>query len=188
MTERRGPADQRAALTAAAIGVVERAGTSAVTLSEIAAAAQVDADAASGLFDSVDDLLIEAALRMAADDLRLDAVARSAGAPSASAYSHHFATRRAFYRAVRVGSVAAKLDARMAEVMAPLIAVQIRTLVGARISEEVLEQLTADVTRECFEVTNRWIVESADDAGPESLYVRFEAIMLHRLEEVRDGR
>ncbi|GAB3605691.1 hypothetical protein GCM10027413_11000 [Conyzicola nivalis] len=184
MTERRGTADQRAALAAAAIGVVERAGTSVVTLDEIAAAARVDAGVASALFDSVDELLIEAALRLATADLGLD----GSGAPTVSTFSHHFARRRAFYRAMRVGSIAPRLDARMSAVMGPLIATQIRTLVGGRISDGLLEQLTVDVTLECFEVTNRWILEARDDDGPESLYVRFEAIVLRRLEEVRAAR
>jgi hypothetical protein len=192
MTEPRGTADQRAALTSAAIGVVERAGTSVVSFAEIEAAARVGADVASALFDSVDDLLIEASLRMAADDLGLDVgldgtAAESAGPPTISSFSHHFARRRFFYRAMRVGTVAPRLDARMSAVVAPLIATQIRTLVGGRISEEVLDDLTTAVTLECFEVTNRWILDAPNGDGPESLYVRFEAIVLRRLEEVRSA-
>ena len=181
----------RDALLLASVGVVERAGNPAVTLEEIASAAEVDIDVASALFGSendphsVDDLLVEAALRMCADDLRLDAIAKSTGAPTVSAYAHHFAARRRFYRAMRHGPVAELLDARMAEVMAPLISVQIRTLVGRKLTDEVLAALTVEVTAESFDVTNRWIAESADAEGAESLYVQLEAIVLRRLEEAR---
>ena len=175
----------RPALLVAAIGVVESAGTPAVTLGEIAAAAAVDAGAASGLFASVDDLLVEAALQMCADDLRLAAVAETTGAPTVSAYAHHFARRRVFYRAMRHGAVAETLDARMAELMAPLITVQIRTLVGSRMTEDAIAALTVEVTAESFDVTNRWILESGDAEGAESLYIRLEAIVLRRLDDAR---
>ena len=173
----------RDALLAAAIGVVEAAGSPAVTIDEIASAAGVAADEASALFGSVDDLLVEAALRMCADDLRLSAGV--VGSPTVSAYAHHFARRRVFYRAMRDGAVAELLDARMAGLVAPLITMQIRTVVGARLNEDAIAQLTLDVTAESFEVTNGWILESGDSAGPESLYVRLEAIVVRRLDDAR---
>lgn len=176
------------ALRMAAIDAVEEARTSAVDLAEIASAAGVDADVASGIYPTVDDLLVDAALRMCAEELRLAAVAETAGAPTVSAYAHHFARRRTFYRAMRIGSVAQLLDARMSELVAPLIRVQIRTLVGPLLTDEALEALTVEVTAESFEVTNGWIVGSGDDDGPESLYVRLEAIVLRRLEEARQLR
>ena len=176
-------ARSRDALLRAAIGVVERAQTSAVTFAEIASAAGVDADEASALFPSVDDLLVEATLHMCREDLRLAAMAEAA--PTVSAYAHHFASRRPFYRAMRVSAVAAKLDARMAEVIGPRIAVQIRTLLGSRIDDVRLGAMTAEVTAESFVVTNRWIADSPDGEGAESLYVLFEAIVLRRLEEMR---
>jgi len=183
-----GTPSPRDALLAAAVGVVQEAGTSAVTVPAIARAARVDVDEASALFSSVDELLVEAALRMCADDLRLEMIAQKQGAPTVSAYAQHFARRRGFYRAMRDGAVAAKLDERMAAVMAPLISVQIRTLVGARIGDELLDQMTAAVTAESFAVTNRWILESADDEGADSLYVRLEAIVLRGLDEVSNQR
>lgn len=173
----------RDALLAAAIGVVEAAGSPAVTIDEIASAAGVAADEASALFGSVDDLLVEAALRMCAGDLRLSAGV--VGSPTVSAYAHHFARRRVFYRAMRDGAVAERLDARMAGLVAPLITMQIRTVVGARLNEDAIAQLTLDVTAESFEVTNGWILESGDSAGPESLYVRLEAIVVRRLDDAR---
>lgn len=173
----------RDALLAAAIGVVEAAGSPAVTIDEIASAAGVAVDEASALFGSVDDLLVEAALRMCADDLRLSAGV--VGSPTVSAYAHHFARRRVFYRAMRDGAVAELLDARMAGLVAPLITMQIRTVVGARLNEDAIAQLTLDVTAESFEVTNGWILESGDSAGPESLYVRLEAIVVRRLDDAR---
>ena len=191
MNESAQNGDSRDALLRAAIGVVERAQTSAVTIAEIASAARVDADEASVLFPSVDDLLVDAALKMCRDDLRLAPAANSAAAeaaPTVSAYAHHFASRRPFYRAMRIGTVAFKLDARMAEVIGPRIAVQIRTLVGSRIDDVQLEALTAEVTAESFDVTNRWIAEGSNDEGPEELYVLFEAIVLRRLEEMRARR
>jgi hypothetical protein len=172
----------RDALLGAAVGVVEAAGTPAVTMSEVASAARVEVDEASGLFPSVDDMLVEAALRMCADDLRLDA---TTGAPTVSAYALHFARRRVFYRAMRNGAVAERLDARMARLVAPLITLQIRTLVGAHLTEDAIAQLTADVTAESFEVTNSWIVGTGDAEGAESLYRRLEAIVVRRLDDAR---
>lgn len=178
----------RDAILAAAIAVVESAQTSAVGIDAIAGAAEVDVDEASAIFSSVDELLVEAALRMCAHDLRLEMIAQTQGAPTVSAYAQHFARRRVFYRAMRIGPVAAMLDERMAAVMAPLISVQIQTLVGARISDDQLEQLTADLTAESFAVTNQWILDSAESAGPESLYLRLEAIVLRGLDEVGNSR
>ena len=174
----------RDALRLAAIDVVERARTSAVTFAQIAEAAEVDADVASALYSTVDDLLVDAALRMCAEELRLATVAVTVGAPPVSSYAHHFARRRSFYRAMRVGPVAQKLDARMAELVAPLIAAQIRTLVGARMTDDDIDAMTAEVTAESFEVTNGWIVASGDAEGAESLYVRLEAIVVRRFAEI----
>ena len=169
------------ALLDAAIAVVERAGTPDVTIEEIADAAGVEPRAASALFPSVDELLVEAALRMSADDLQLATVA----VPTVSAQARHYAKRRAFYRAMRLGPVSKLLDARMAQVIAPLISEQIRTLVGARLTENALAALTGEVTAESFAVTNRWIVESDDSATAESLYMELEAIVVRRFDDVR---
>ena len=169
------------ALLTAAIAVVERAGSPEVTIEEIAAAAGVEPDAASALFPSVDELLVEAALQMSADDLQLATVA----VPTVSAQARHYAKRRAFYRAMRLGPVSRLLDARMAQVIAPLISDQIRTLVGAHLTENALAALTGEVTAESFAVTNRWIVESDDSATAESLYVELEAIVVRRFDDVR---
>jgi len=175
----------RDAILAAAVGVVERAGTSDVTLGDIADAAGVDAAVASEIFGSVDEILIEAALGLAADDLRLDAIVLASGAPTVSAYAHHFARRRVFYRAMRSGPVTEKLDARMAVMVAPLILVQIRTLVGPHMTDDLIATMAADATVEAFEITNRWMLESSDTDGPETLYVLFEALVIHRLEVAR---
>lgn len=174
---------ERDALLAAAIAVVERAGGPAVTVAEIAAAAGVDAAAASEIFASVDDLLVESALRMCRDDLDLDALAVRDAAPTVSAYARHFAGRKVFYRAMRGGDVATVLDARMAEMLAPFITVQTSTLLAAH--GALLETLVIQSTIECFVVTNRWILESPVDEGPEGLYVLLEDIVLRRVEDAR---
>jgi AcrR family transcriptional regulator len=178
----RDSGDTRETLLTAAVGVVENARTSEVSIDEIAAAAGVDARAASDLYPSVDELLIGAALRMCAEDLRLATVE----VPTVSAYARHFAGRRAFYQAMRIGPVAQKLDARMAELMAPLISMQIGTLVGAQMTEEAVRVMTREVTEEAFRITNGWIVESDESATAESLYVELEGIVLRRFENVRD--
>lgn len=174
----------RDALLLAAVGVVEKAETSAVTMAEIASVAGVDVDVASALFESVDELLIEAALRRTATDLKLDG-AQSNGAPTVSAFAHHFAARRPFYRAMRIGPVAAALDARMAVLVAPLISVQLRAVVGPHITEDALAQMTATATAESFRVTNAWVVDGADTDGAEALYLLFEGIVLSSLELAR---
>ena len=177
----------REALLLAALPVVEQAGTAAVTLAAIAAHAGVDADVASALFPDVDGLLIDAALAMCIADLGL-ATDASAGIPTVSAYATHFARRRVFYRAMRIGGVAAALDARMAQLVTPLIEAQVRVVVGSRLTEHQVAELTLAVTVESFEITNRWIVESPATAGAESLYVQLEAIVVRGLEHVREQR
>lgn len=167
----------------AAVAEVERVGTPVVTVRAIAEAAGCDVAWAESLFDRVDDLLVEAALTMCAEELKLDVRAAPTAAPAASAYAHHFARHRAFYRAMRLGPVAGQLDARMGAMVAPLIEAQIRTVLGTRLSEELVASLTATITEESFEVTTGWIVESAESEGAEALYVRLEAIVLRRLEE-----
>jgi AcrR family transcriptional regulator len=175
----------RDALLDAAVGVVERYQTPSVGLGEIAAAAGVSADASSALFSSVDELLIEAALRNCRDDLGLDALAQTGSAPTVSAYAHHFARRKSFYRAMRDGDVAAALDGRMAELLAPFIAVQTRTLISTRNGVELLDEMILEVTIECFTVTNAWILESPAAEGAEGLYVRLEEIVIRRIEDAR---
>ena len=170
----------RTRLLASAIGVVEHAGTSAVSIDEIADAAGVEPSEASALFPSVDDLLVAAALQMSAEDLQLATVS----VPTVSAQARHYAKRRDFYRAMRIGPVASLLDARMAQVIAPLISAQIRTLVGARMTEESVAAMTGQVTAEAFAVTNRWIIESDDSTTVESLYVQLEAIVVRRFDDV----
>jgi len=179
--------NHRDALLLAAVAVVAQAETSAVTMAEIASAAGVDVDVASALFESVDELLIEAALRQAATDLKLDG-AQSNGAPTVSAFAHHFAARRPFYRAMRIGPVAAALDARMAVLVAPLISVQLRAVLGPHITDDALAEMTVFATAESFRVTNGWIVGGADTDGAEALYVLLEGIVLSSLELARAQR
>ena len=174
----------RDALLLAAVDVVADAKTSAVSMDGIAAAAGVDVDVASALFESVDELLIEAALRQAATDLKLDG-ARANAAPTVSSFAHHFAARRPFYRAMRIGAVAAALDARMAMLVAPLISAQLRAVVGPHITDETLAEMTAVATAESFRVTNGWIVGGAENEGPEALYVLLEGIVLRSLDAAR---
>ena len=69
--------------------------------------------------------------------------------------------------------------------VAPLILVQIRALVGPNITDELVASMAAETTVEAFEITNGWMLESSDSDGPETLYVLFEALVLHRLDIAR---
>jgi len=181
------PADGGAeqALIAAGLDRVARTGTSLVTLDEIAADAGIGADVAAELFPSANELLVRGAMARCIEELRVAPAEGPGSVPTASGYARHFARHREFYRAMRIGEVAALLDARMAAAVAPLVAHQIRTVVGSNLTGEQIATMTADVTAESFEVTNRWIVEAPDGATPESLYMRLEDLVLRQLEAVR---
>jgi AcrR family transcriptional regulator len=169
-------------LEAAGLALVERGGTPVVTIAEIAALAGIDPAQAATLIPSTDELLVRAAINRCVDELR---VASTGAFPPLSAYARHFARHRAFYRAMRIGEVAALLDARMAQLVAPFIEEQIRVVVGTRVSDRVVATMTADVTSQSFEATNGWIVGGPETGTPESLYVRLEAIVLRQLEGLR---
>ena len=171
--------DLERSLLAAGLALVEVGGTPLVTLAEIAAHAGVGSDEAAALFPSANELLVRAAIARCVHELRVS----STGAfPPLSAYAQHFSRHREFYRAMRIAEVAALLDARMAALVAPFIAEQIRMVVGSRVSDDVVATMTAEITAESFEATNGWIVDGPGSAAPESLYVRLEAIVLSHIE------
>ena len=174
----------RSAVLDAAIVVVEREGTPAVTTREIAAAAGVDDATVVDAFASTDELLVEAALDACSRDLSTFEIEAS-DTPPLSAFAHHYAKRRLFYRALRIGAMAQKIDARMGPFIVSRVESRIRFFFGTRLGEAQITREARRITTEATHITNSWIVDETWDGNPDDLYRALDALLMENVTSIR---
>jgi AcrR family transcriptional regulator len=157
----------RAALMSAAIALVTERGTAAVTLSEIAEAADVSRRVVYQHFGDRDMLLLEAGLDLARRELlpRLPEL-------GALAVSRHFAGHRVFYRALLTGPCAYGLDRGLIRLLLPVNRDGVRRLCGDRLGPEAVDDLAAFMTGGAAALVTAWVVEGADPLDPEAFTER----------------
>ncbi|QUH02102.1 helix-turn-helix transcriptional regulator [Saccharopolyspora erythraea] len=170
----------RAALMRAAVELVTERGTAAVTLSDIAEAADVSRRVVYQHFGDRDALLLEAGLDLVrrellphlADDPRV-----AAGREQALAVARHFAGHRAFYRALLTGSCAFALDRGLIGVLLPINRQAIQRLHGDRLTREAIDDLAAFLTGGAGSFVTSWVVDGADPLDPEAFTDRLMGVM-----------
>jgi AcrR family transcriptional regulator len=168
----------RAAVLRAAVGLVGERGTAAVTISEIAAAADVSRRVVYQHFGDLDAVLLEAGLDLARRELlpRLT----NAGQPldpraETLAVARHFAEHQVFYRALLTGSSAYALDRGLISLLLPVNRLGIEHLYGDRLSGQAVDDIAAFITGGAGSFVTAWVIEGAHD--PEAFTDRLIAVV-----------
>ncbi|NGY64722.1 TetR/AcrR family transcriptional regulator [Lentzea sp. NEAU-D13] len=168
----------RAAVLRAAFDLVSERGTTAVTISEIAEAADVSRRVVYQHFGDLDTVLLEAGLDLARREL-LECPAEpqepADARAGALAVTRHFAEHRVFYRALLTGSCAYALDRGLISLLMPANRQAIEHLYGERLSRQAIDDLAAFITGGAGSFVTAWVVEGAPD--PEAFTDRLMALM-----------
>ncbi|MDX8036672.1 TetR/AcrR family transcriptional regulator [Lentzea sp. BCCO 10_0856] len=156
----------RAAVLRAAVDLVTARGTAAVTISEIATAADVSRRVVYQHFGDLDTVLLEAGLDLARRellprlaDLREPVDARAETLTMAS----HFAEHQTFYRALLTGSCAFALDRGLIQLMLPVNRQVVEHLHGDRLTASAADDLAAFITGGVGSFVTAWVVAGAPD-------------------------
>jgi AcrR family transcriptional regulator len=161
----------RSALMRAAVALVAERGTSNVSLSEIAEAADVSRQLVYQQFGDRDSLLLAAALDLAEREF-VQPVQNAEGAASdrdrVLAGVRHFAEHRSLYRALLTGPCAYDLNKALTGLLTPVNRRLAERMAGERRSPDLTEDLAVFLTGGSGAVFNTWIVEGEDPLDPEA--------------------
>ncbi|MGK3206212.1 TetR/AcrR family transcriptional regulator [Amycolatopsis sp. MEPSY49] len=150
----------RAALMGAAVGLVSERDSTAVSVSEIAEAADVSRQVLYQQFGDRDALLLEAAL----DLVRRELLADPPGDERAAllALAEHFAAHRRFYRALLTGTSAFAFTEALTGLFLPLNRRHLGQALGDRLGDREVEDLATFLTGGAGAVVNAWVVGGPD--------------------------
>lgn len=153
----------------AAIELVSERGTTAVSITDIADAADVSRQVLYLQFGDRDTLLLEAALDLARRELpSRSAVSPDDGTqrPQVLAVAHHFAEHRAFYRAMLTGSCAFALNEALSGVMIPVNREIVRQMYGEDLDAQAVDDLATFITGGAGAIVNAWVIGGEDPPDP----------------------
>ena len=156
----------RAAVLRAAFDLVSTRGTTSVTVSEIAEAADVSRRVVYQHFGDLDTVLLEAGLDLARRELlpRLADLREPVdGHAEALAMARHFAEHVVFYRALLTGSCAFAVDRGLIRLMLPVNRQAVQHLYGDQLSEQAAEDLATFITGGVGSFVTTWVVAGAPD-------------------------
>ncbi|MEX5707045.1 TetR/AcrR family transcriptional regulator [Parafrankia sp. FMc6] len=177
----------RSALFAAAVRLVTERGTTAVSATELAEAANVSRQLVYLQFGDRESLLVEAAVDLVRRELFPQLEDHTeAGRTRAVAAARHFARHRSFYRAMLTGSCAFAMTSALDSLFKPFQRPAVRTLFG-ELDEDMVADLTAFFTGGTGAVINDWLIDGEDPLDPEELTDRLLRLMsvfarLHQVE------
>ena len=156
----------RAAVLRAAFDLVSERGTTAVTISEIAEAADVSRRVVYQHFGDLDSVLLEAGLDLARRELlpRLADLREPVdGRAETLVMTRHFADNQVFYRALLTGSCAFALDRGLISLMLPLNRQGVAHKYGDRLSAQAIDDLATFITGGASAFVTTWVVDGAPD-------------------------
>jgi len=168
----------RAAVLQAAIDLVSARGTTAVTLSEIAEAADVSRRVVYQHFGDLDTVLLEAGLDLARRELlpRLATLRQPVDPREETlAMARHFAEHNVFYRALFTGSCAYALDRGLISLLIPVNRQGVEHLFGDRVTGAAVDDLAAFITGGVGSFVTAWVIDGAHD--PEAFTDRLIAVV-----------
>ncbi|MEU0877213.1 TetR/AcrR family transcriptional regulator [Lentzea sp. NPDC005914] len=168
----------RASVLRAAFDLVTARGTTAITLSEIAEAADVSRRVVYQHFGDLDTVLLESGLDLARREL-LPCVAELRQPvdprPEILAMARHFAEHKVFYRALLTGSCAYALDRGLISLLLPVNRQGVEHVYGDRLSAQAADDLAAFITGGAGSFVTAWVIDGARD--PEAFTDRLIAVM-----------
>jgi AcrR family transcriptional regulator len=156
----------RAAVLQAVFDLVTERGTTAVTVSEIAEAADVSRRVVYQHFGDLDTVLLEAGLDLARRELlpRLADLREPVdGRAETLVLARHFADNQVFYRALLTGSCAYALDRGLISLMLPANRQGVAHKYGDRLSPQAVDDLAAFITGGAGSFVTAWVIDGAPD-------------------------
>ena len=159
----------RAALMRAAVELVSERDSTAVPVSDLAAAADVSRQVLYQQFGDRDALL-EAALDLVRRELLGDLAGLASPEDehaSLLALGRHFAGHRRFYRALLTGASAYALTRALTGLFLPLNRQHLGRAFGGRLDAQGLDDLATFLTGGAGAVVNAWVVDGPDPLDPE---------------------
>jgi len=163
----------RSALLAAAVLLVSERGTTAIPVTDIAAAAGVSRQLVYLQFGDRDALLVAAAVDLVRRELVpqvRDVAALERAATLAMA--RHFAGHRSFYRAMLTGACAFAMTRALGSFLGSFNRRVVRELFG-ELDQDTARDLVAFLTGGAAAIVNDWLIDGADPLDPEQLADRF---------------
>ena len=169
----------RAALMHAAITLVSERGTAAVSISDIADAADVSRPVLYQHFGDRDTLLLEAGLDLAARELlpRITGSVPAGSRDRALAVARHFADHRAFYRAMLMSSSGFALNRELSGLLIPVNRQLVQQMSDSTLDSQGAEDLATFLTGGGAALVNTWVVEGEDPLDPEAFTDRLMRMM-----------
>ena len=173
----------RRALLSAAVRLVSERSTTALSVTELAEAADVSRQLIYLHFGDRDSLLVEAALDLVRREL-VPCVEECGDDQRgrALACARHYAQYRSFYRAMLTGSCAFEMTRTLSRSFTWLTAQAVRTLFG-ELDEDTGADLVTLLGAGSAAMVNDWLIDGGESLDPENLAER-----LLRLGSVLAGR
>lgn len=170
----------RAAVLRAAFELVTARGTTAVTLSEIAEAADVSRRVVYQHFGDLDTVLLESGLDLARRELLPRLQELLAPRSRTLATAQHFAEHQVFYSALLTGPCAFSMDCGLTSLFLRVNRQAVEHLYGDRLTEQTVDDLAAFITGGAGSFITAWVVAGAPD--PEAFTDRLMAVISALLE------
>ena len=159
----------RAALVTTAVRLVSERGTTDISVTELADAANVSRQLVYLQFGDRDSLLVEAAVDLVRRELVQHADdGPEAQRPRALATARHFAQHRSFYRAMLTGACAFHMTRTLSSTFASLTRQSARELFGD-LDSKTMPDMTAFLAGGAGAIINNWLIDSRDPLDPEEL-------------------
>lgn len=165
----------------AVVDLVSKRGTAAVTMSDIAEAANVSRKAAYQQFGDRDALLLETAFDLIRRELIPTLQALPRGRVRVLSNARHFAERRAFYRPLLLSGSGLMLSRELAVFMMPITRESLTVRFGDSVSNETIIDLTTTYVGGSTALLVKWIVEDPEPLDPEIFtdrYMRVQSLLL----------
>lgn len=160
----------RRALMQAAVALVAERGTVAVSISDLAEAADLSRPVLYQQFGDRDTLVLEAALDLARREL-LPRIAQTPpgwpGRERALVLAQHFAEHRRFYRAIFTGSPAFALNRALTDLLMPFNRETVQQMSGPTHDPRTVEDLATFLTGGGAAFFNTWVVQAPDPLDAE---------------------
>jgi AcrR family transcriptional regulator len=172
----------RAALRAAAVRLVTERETTAISVSDLAEAADVSRRVVYQHFEDKDALLLDAALDLARRAAleraeRIPGTGPEAARANVVDIGRHMAEHRAFYRTMLTGSCAYAFNRALCEVFAPANRAIVHLRHGDRLDPATADDLTDFLTGGVAAIVHTWIIEAEEPLDPEALADRLAALL-----------
>ncbi|MUL66415.1 hypothetical protein BOO86_18220 [Mycobacterium sp. CBMA 234] len=170
----------RAVLMQAAMDLVSARGTAAITMSEIAEAANVSRKAAYQQFGDRDALLLQTALDFIRREL-LPSLESARGPARVLTNARHFAEHRGFYRPVLLSAGGLSLSREIAAFLTPITRDSMVARFGAAADAVTIADLTTTYVGGSTALLIRWLVEDPEPLDPldfSDRYFRVQSLVL----------